>query len=308
MTQTLVNALARQHVLLALDNCEHVLSAAGEFAELLVARSDGQRILATSRERLGVRGEHEVPVLPLTVDDRSSAAVSLFVERARTVRPNFSLDDHPATPDGVLKICRRLDGLPLGIELAAARMAGMSVTDVRDHLDDRFRLLAGEPGAPRRQQSLPDLVRWSYDLLDETGRDALRRAAVFVGGFDLNAFTGFFGDADGTLVLRAFDRLVRSSLVVADHVGGRVRYRLLEAIRQFGLDELNANDLLDTFRDCHARWFASEVVARWTTHNGPGWRDAVEWCERSWPTYVTRSVGPPIVISRPLSTLRPTPG
>ncbi len=188
MAQTLINALSRQHLLLVLDNCEHVLSAIAELAELLFARSDGPRILATSRERLEVGGEHEVPVLPLTVDDPSSPAVVLFAERARSVRPNFSFDDHPATASAVLEICRRLDGLPLGIELAAARMAGMSVIDVRDRLDDRFRLLAGRPGAPPRQQSLPELVRWSCDLLDDAERDVLRRAAVFVGGFDLDAF------------------------------------------------------------------------------------------------------------------------
>ena len=277
MSQTLINALSRQHLLLVLDNCEHVLRAAAGLAELLVARSDGPRILATFRERLQVSGEHEVPVLPLTLDDPSSPAVVLFAERARSVRPNFSLDDHPATITAVLEICRRLDGLPLGIELAAARMAGMSVTDVRDRLDDRFRLLAGRPGAPQRQQSLPELVRWSYDLLDDAEREVLRRAAVFVGGFDLAAFRGVFGNDDDTAVLRALDRLVRSSLVVAEHADGRVRYRLLETIRQFGVDELTADDALDSSRDRHARWFAGAVVAQWASHNGPCWDAAVEW-------------------------------
>ena len=277
MSQTLINALSRQHLLLVLDNCEHVLRAAAGLAELLVARSDGPRILATFRERLQVSGEHEVPVLPLTLDDPSSPAVVLFAERARSVRPNFSLDDHPATITAVLEICRRLDGLPLGIELAAARMAGMSVTDVRDRLDDRFRLLAGRPGAPQRQQSLPELVRWSYDLLDDAEREVLRQAAVFVGGFDLAAFRGVFGNDDDTAVLRALDRLVRSSLVVAEHADGRVRYRLLETIRQFGVDELTADDALDSSRDRHARWFAGAVVAQWASHNGPCWDAAVEW-------------------------------
>ena len=277
MAQTLISALASQHLLLVLDNCEHVLGAAAEIAELLFARSDGPRIVATSRERLQVSGEHEVPVPPLTVDDPSSPAVVLFAERARSVRPNFSLDDHPATVTAVLEVCRRLDGLPLGIELAAARMAGMSVTDVRDHLDDRFRLLAGEPGAPPRQQSLPELVRWSYDLLDDAERDVLRRASVFAGGFDLAAFTGVFGDDDDTAVLRALDRLVRSSLVVAEHADGRVRYRFLETIRQFGIDELAAGDILDSSRDLHARWFAGAVVSQWSRYNGPGWRTAVDW-------------------------------
>jgi predicted ATPase/DNA-binding CsgD family transcriptional regulator len=277
MAQTLVNALSSQHVLLVLDNCEHVLTTTAELVDLLLARPDGPRIVATSRERLQVSGEHEVPVPPLTVDDPSSPAVVLFVERARSVRPNFSLEDHPATATAVVEICRRLDGLPLGIELASARMAGMSVTDVRNRLDDRFRLLTGGDGAPVRQRSLPELVRWSYDLLDETERDLLRRAAVFVGGFDLTSFTGVFAIEDDTEVLRALDRLVRSSLVVAEHADGRVRYRLLETIRQFGIDELAATDGLDSSRDQHARWFARAVVRHWETHNGPGWRRAVDW-------------------------------
>ncbi len=108
-------------------------------------------------------------------------------------------------------------------------------------------------------------------------RDVLRRAAVFVGGFDLASFAGVFGTDDDTSVLRALDRLVRSSLVVAEHVDGRVRYRLLETIRQFGIDELAVADLLDSSRDLHARWFANAVVAKWAISNGPGWGNAVDW-------------------------------
>ncbi len=277
IAQTLISTLSRKDLFLVLDNCEHVVTVTSDLAGQLLEGTDGPRILATSREPLHARGEHAVPVLPLAVDDPLSPAVALFVERARSVRPNFSLDDHPATAAAVLEICQRLDGLPLGIELAAARMAGMSVTDVRDRLDDRFRLLEGARGAPRRQQSLTELVRWSYDLLDETERDVLARAAVFAGAFDLNAFIGVYGDADDLVALRAFDRLVRSSLVVADHGDGRLRYRLLETIRQFGIDELGASDRLDRSRDQHARWFADAVAGRWAIHNGPGWSAAVGW-------------------------------
>ncbi len=283
IARTLISSLSRQHVLLVLDNCEHVLHVTAELVEQLLERADGPRILATSREPLHARGEHAMPVSPLAMDDAASPAVALFVERATSVRPNFSLDDHPATSAAVLEICRRLDGLPLGIELAAARMAGMSVTDVRDRLDDRFRLLEGTGGAPRRQQSLAELVRWSYDLLDDTERDVLMRAAVFVGAFDLDTFVGVYGDADDTPVLRAFDRLVRSSLVVAQHGAGQVRYSLLETIRQFGVDELVATDRLARSRDQHARWMAAAVVRQWTIHDGPGWTGAVSWLRAGLP-------------------------
>ena len=222
-------------------------------------------------------GELDVIVPSLPVDDALLLGGLFVVERAKGVRPNFSLSDNPATVAAVIEICRRLDGLPLGIELAAARMAGMSVVDVRDRLDHRFRLLAGTAEAPRRQQSLPELVRWSSALLDVAEREVLRRSAAFAGGFTLASFCGVFEVGDDTVVLRALDRLVRSSLVVAEHTDGRVRYRLLETIRQFGVDELIAADLLQTCRDQHARWFAGAVVARWETHNGPGWAQAVDW-------------------------------
>ncbi len=283
IVEMLIGTLARKNLLLVLDNCEHVLKVTSDLAGQLLGEADGPQILATSREPLHARGEYEVPVLPLTVDELVSPAVELFVERARAVRPNFALDDHPATAAAVLEICRRLDGLPLGIELAAARMAGMSVADVRDRLDDRFRLLESSGGAPRRQQSLTDLVRWSYDLLDETERDVLARAAVFVGAFELDAFIGVYGDADDLAVLRAFDRLVRSSLIVAHHGEGRVRYRLLETIRQFGIDELAASDRLERSRDQHARWFAGAVAGQWAIHNGPGWSGAAGWLRSELP-------------------------
>jgi predicted ATPase/DNA-binding CsgD family transcriptional regulator len=277
IVRTLIDAVAGQHLLLVLDNCEHVLTAVAEIVEGLLKESVELRILTTSRECLQVAGEVEIAVSPLAADSVSSPAVALFTQRARAVRPNFELDDHPATTAAVIEICRRLDGLPLGIELAAARMAGMGVVDVRDRLDDRFRLLEGGRGAPSRQQSLGELVRWSYELLTEDEQDVMRRSAVFVGGFNLAGFVGVVGGRDEVTALRALDRLVRSSLMVTDHADGRVRYRLLETMRQFGLDELAAAGLIEELRNRHARWFASEVVGRWETHNGPGWRAATDW-------------------------------
>jgi len=276
--ETVAGTIAGRRLLLVLDNCEHVRDAAVELVEALLAGSGELKILTTSRESLRVAEEQEVPVPPLELDRGSSSpAVTLFVERARSVRPNFALDDHPATAAAVFEICRVLDGLPLGIELAAARMAGMGVVDVRDRLDGRFRLLEGDPVAPARHRSLADLVGWSYELLDPPERDVLQKTAVFAGGFDLASYTGVFGVADDVSVLRALDRLVRSSLVVADHAGGRVRYRLLETIRQFGIDALADASLLETSRDRHARYYAQEVTAQWQHWNGPGWRSAVDW-------------------------------
>jgi len=275
---TLVSALAGRPLLLVLDNCEHVLAATVELIEALLASSGELKVLTTSRVSLELPGERELVVMPLDLDGgASSPAVTLFASRARSVRPNFSLDDHPSTTAAVVEICRVLDGIPLGIELAAARMAGMGVVDVRDRLDDRFRLLEGSPGVPARQQSLPDLVRWSTDLLDPAERDVLQRASVFAGGFDLATYVAVFDVADDVKVLRSFDRLVRSSLVVADHADGRVRYRLLETVRQCGCDMLDAEGLLAAARDQHARYFSTRAAMMWDRWNGPGWRSKVDW-------------------------------
>ncbi len=272
--------LAGRRLLLLVDNCEHVLDAAREAITTLLASSRLITVLTTSHESLRVAGEQRVTVPPLPLDGgAASPAVALFTERARAVRPNFALDDDAATAEVVAEICVALDGLPLGIELAAARMAGMSAADVRDRLGDRFRLLEGELDAPRRQRTLPDLVRWSYELLDDDQGGVLRRAAVFTGGFDLTTYAAVYEVDDDVELLRALDRLVRRSLVVADHARGRVRYRMLETIRQFGADELAAAGELETCRDRHARSFAREAATRWEHWNGPGWRAAVDWVD-----------------------------
>jgi len=270
--------IASRRLLLVLDNCEHVLDTTRDTVARLLAASSRSAVLTTSRECLWVAGEQRVAVPPLTWEGGpTSPAVTLFTERARAVRPNFDLGDHPATAGAVIEVCRVLDGIPLGIELAAARMAAMSAADVRDRLGERFRLLEGEAHAPLRQRTLHDLVGWSYDLLDDHGREVLRHAAVFAGRFDVTTYAGVFAVADDIVLLRSLDRLVRGSLVVADHAQGRVRYRLLETIRQFGVNELAAAAELERCRDLHARYFAAEAAARWDDWNGPGWRGAVDW-------------------------------
>ena len=207
-----------------------------------------------------------------------SDAVTLFVDRARAVRPDFGLSA-PETAAAVTEICETLDGLPLGIELAAARMAAMSAVEVRDRLADRFRLLnRAEPG-PQRQLTLRHAVEWSYDLLADDERELLRLMSVFAGGFDLASIAAVVDVGDDVDVLRHLDSLVRKSLLVADHTTIRTRFRLFETIRQFAEDRLVEAGASEATRDRHAAFFAGECAARWEHWNGPGWRDAVDWVE-----------------------------
>ncbi len=276
--ESLDDALAGRRLLLVLDNCEHVLDAAAWLVAALLGHPGELRILVTSRVSLQLAHAQEIEVTPLPLTGGvSSPAVTMFAARARSVRPNFALEDGCDTEEAVVEICRVLDGLPLAIELAAARMAGMGPIDMRDRLGDRFRLLEGPRDAPPRQRSLPDLVRWSVELLDAADREVLERASVFAGGFDLATYTGAFDVVDDVVLLRSLERLVRSSLVVGDHGEGRVRYRLLETIRQHGLDTLEHESLLEAARDAHARYFAAEAATRWARWNGPGWRSCVDW-------------------------------
>ncbi|WP_425588458.1 ATP-binding protein, partial [Streptomyces tremellae] len=183
--------LARRRVLLVLDNCEHVVGAAAELAEVLLTRCPGLTVLATSREPLGVPGEVVRPVDPLPVDP----AVRLFGERGRAVRPGF---DVGVDAGAVGEICRRLDGLPLAIELAAARLRLLSPRQVADRLDDRFRLLSrGSRTVLPRQQTLRAVVDWSWDLLGAGERGVLRRLSVFAGGCDLAAAEAVCGGGAG---------------------------------------------------------------------------------------------------------------
>ena len=202
----------------------------------------------------------------------------MFVDRARAVRPDFGLRE-PETATAVTEICEALDGLPLGIELAASRMAAMSAVEVRDRLADRFRLLQGSTPGPERQLTLRHAVEWSYDLLTDDERDLLRLTSVFAGGFDLTSLCAVGDEADDVDVLRHLDSLVRKSLVVADHTTTRTRYRLFETIRQFAEDRLAEQGALERARDRHAEYFAREAGSRWEHWNGPGWRDAVDWVE-----------------------------
>jgi predicted ATPase/class 3 adenylate cyclase/DNA-binding CsgD family transcriptional regulator len=269
-------ALSGPRLLLLLDNCEHVVNAAADAAETILARSRTATVLATSREGLRVAGEQLMPVPPLGLDGgAASAAVALFVERARAVNPGFELDD-AATAEAVTEICRGLDGLALGIELAAARMVSLTPVDLqRRLLADRFRMLTGS----KRQRSLRETVGWSVELLNDEERAVLQQASVFSGGFSLDAITDLMGADDSFDVLDRLDSLVRKSLVTPSHAAGQVRYGLLETIRQFAEAELVALGTFEQVRNRHATYFAREVMARWERWNGPGYREAVDWVD-----------------------------
>ena len=272
-------AVAGRRLLIVVDNCEHVLSAAVAAIGRVLARSDAPRILATSREGLLVPGEAEVSVAPLALDGGvTSDAVTLFVERAGTVRPGFGIFDEQAAA-AVIEICETLDGLPLGIELAAARMAAMSAAEVRDRLGDRFRLLTGPEHGPDRQSTLRSTVAWSVDLLDEAEREVLRTASVFAGGFDLPALCAVAEASDDVEALRLLDSLVRKSLVVAHHGAARTRYSVYETIRTFAREQLSETSERDAARDRHAAHYASEAALRWERWNGPDWRAEVDWVQ-----------------------------
>ena len=245
---TLLDALALQDLLIVLDNCEHLIGGCAKTADAIVRRCPRVHLVATSREPLGVGGEaiYRVPSLSLPgpgeVDlaaAESSDAVALFTDRAWAQGTALAVDEQTAPL--VVSICRRLDGLPLAIELAAARLRSLSFTDLHDRLDQRFRLLTGgSRTAPGRQQTLLAMVEWSYSLLNGAEQLLLGRLSVFAEGFDLEAAEAVcgFGDIEAFDVAGLLGSLVDKSLVVAEPTGPALRYRLLKTIRQFTAERL----------------------------------------------------------------------
>ncbi len=293
-------ALDGRDLLLVLDNCEHVVAEAALLAERLLSGSPGLRILATSREALGITGEALCPVptlaLPRPGDGRdrvlASPAVRLFAERAAAVRPDFDPVADPGTADAVLRLCTALDGLPLAIELAAARLRSLSVTDIAARLgalpddgapyslgvrpDALFRLLSrGSRTAQPRQRTLRGVVDWSWELLPDDERAVLRRASVFAGGWTLAAAEAVCADRDDAEggataagiapedVLDLVAALVEKSLVVAQQPdgSGRVRYRMLESIRAYGAERLAEAGESDRTLRAHLGYFLDFALA-----------------------------------------------
>ncbi len=273
LTDSVAGALEDRSRLLLFDNCEHVLDAAGDLIEAILLRSVTVRIIATSREGLRVTDEQLWPVPSLDTEGESgSAAATLFAERADAAVPGVVLE---AT--AVQEICRRLDGIPLAIELAASRMVSMTVGEVRDRLNDRFRLLVGSRRGLERHQTLRHAVQWSYDLVDKDEQNLLNRCSVFAGGFDLAGAGAVTGFDDEFATMDLLDALVRKSLVIADRTSGRTRFSMLETIRQFAEEQLVADGLADVARDAHSRFFAgleADVVALW---DSPRQREAYDW-------------------------------
>jgi predicted ATPase len=247
----LVDRLRTSEALLVVDNCEHVLDAVVGLVDTLAAACPGVRVLATSREPLVVAGEIVRPVRALG----SADAVELFVERAAAVRPDFTLN---ATNEAaVAEICRRLDGIPLAIELAAARVIAMGPAEIAGHLDERFRLLTGgRRTALERQRTLRGTVDWSYDLLDAEEQAIFCRLAVFVGGFTIDAAEVVAGAGDDSAVADAVWGLVRKSMLVADVQEESTRYSMLETLRQYAGEQLVARGEADRIRRAHSAYLA----------------------------------------------------
>ena len=294
--ETLLDFVRTKNLLLVMDNCEHLIDTVAALVANLAGAAPDLAVLSTSREALGVPGEtvYQVPSMAVPPplervrDEHKSSdawlpevagseAVRLFVERAAAIAPGFSLTAENA--GAVADICRRLDGIPLAIELASARVPLLSVSDIAQRLGDRFRLLTGgSRTALPRQQTLQALIDWSWDLLDEPDRERLRRLSAFVGGFTLDAATFVTDGADGDELdtLDAIGRLVDRSLVVAD-AGEATRYRLLETIRQYAGQRLLDADEASIVRERHAAFYR-DLAERAAQHlYGP---DMIAWLER----------------------------
>lgn len=269
--EIVTSSISDRQMLVILDNCEHVVDACAELVVTLLGRCPNARFLATSREPMNVAGEvtWRVPSLSL-----AGEAIELFTQRARLVQPAFEVT--PGNATSVIEICRRLDGIPLAIELAAARVRSLSAAEIADSLDDRFQLLTGGNRASvERHQTLRASVDWSYALLTEAERVLFHRLSVFVGGFDLAAALEVTVATDHRVeryqVLDQLTLLVDKSLVVAEdgQGGSSLRYRLLETVRQYALQKLDESGEADTVRTRHHAYY-SAMAAQLSSPVGSG--------------------------------------
>jgi len=280
----LINALRERSLLLILDNCEHLVTECARLADSLLRHCPGVRVMATSREALGIAGEtvYRVPVLSLPNETdrdvdmlRRSEAVRLFEVRATAAKLGFALT--PENGPVVAQVCRQLDGIPLAIELAAARVRALPVEQIAQRLDDRFRLLTGgSRTALPRQQTLRALIAWSYDLLMDEEQALLRRLSVFAGGWTLDSAVAVCAQPplEDWQVVDVLMRLVDKSLVVFEERGSDSRYRLLESVRQFAADCLREAGEGDQFHNRHLAHFsalAEEAEPHLHTDVGLSW-------------------------------------
>lgn len=281
----LAKYLVDKKLLLVLDNCDHLRDECAVLADALLRQARDLRILATSRQTLGVTGEHVFRVPPLTLPEPETdlplaavsqyEAVNLFVERARAVRPEFELTDH--TVRAATAICQRLDGIPLAIELAAARLSALSVQELLERLEDRFQVLVGgSPSARPRHRTLRELIGWSWDLCTDAERTLWRRASVFPTGFDLSAAEAVCAGPplDPEAILHVVTTLVEKSIVTAHEDAGRVRYRMLETLRQYGLEQLDASAEQQAVREKHRAYYTElghAAAADWFSERQTEW-------------------------------------
>ncbi|WP_456302561.1 AfsR/SARP family transcriptional regulator [Streptomyces tendae] len=278
--ERLVEHCGRRRMLIVLDNCEHVVDAAARLTEELLARCPHLTVLATSREPLGVRGESLRPVEPLS----EPAALRLLADRGAAARPGFRVDADEETAAACAEICRRLDGLPLAIELAAARLRMLTPRQIADRLDDRFRLLtSGSRTVLPRQQTLRAVVDWSWDLLDADEREVLGRLSVFAGGCDLAAAEAVCGPA----ALDALGSLVDKSLVVAAPVtdrlsGDGMRYRLLETVAEYAGERLDETGGRAAAARAHLTYYRELARTTDPLLRGPRQLAAIERLEREY--------------------------
>ena len=252
--ESVVDHLGGQRAMLILDNCEHVVDAVRELLAAVQGSCPDIKVLATSQEALGVRGERVIYLASMPTDD----AIDLFTTRARELRPDLVLD--AANIEAVREICVRLDGIPLAIELASARCRSMSPVEIAARLDDRFRLLRGGRTAIERHRTLEAAVSWSYSLLDSAEQSVFELLAVFPGGAMLDAVASVTG-LDEFESVDVLDRLAARSLVVVSDTPIGTRYRQLETLRQFAEERLEANDRLVVARDAHLAWAVG--LTRW---------------------------------------------
>jgi len=264
---TLIRFIGDRRLLIVLDNCEHLLDPSASLARQLLGACPELRLLTTSREPIGIPGEVTFVVPSLSLADE---AIELFTDRARRAVPDFAIAaDNAAT---VAEICRRLDGMPLAIELAASRVRALTLDEILDGLHDRFRLLTGGARrSVRRQQTLHASVDWSHALLTEAERVLFRRLAVFLGGFDLEAAHAVAGD-DGVERYQVLDQLsllVDKSLLTAENVGGRTRYRLLETVRQYALEKLGESGEVIAIGSRHRDYYTA-MAAELDSPTGTG--------------------------------------
>ncbi|MCC7144732.1 MAG: tetratricopeptide repeat protein [Candidatus Eisenbacteria bacterium] len=288
LTDGIIAAIGTRAVLLVLDNCEHVIETAASLVHRLLSACPNLRVVATSREPLGLNGEvsYRVPSLALPPADPQvtpeqvslSPAARLFIERARAGKSDFTVT--PENARALASICRRLDGVPLAIELAAARIRALPVEQIEARLDSRFRLLTGgSRTALPRQQTLRALIDWSYDLLKEAERELLLRLSVFIGGWTLEtaeAVTAGEG-VDDWEVLDLLSSLVDKSLVVYDEQAAGPRYRLLETVRQYARDRLLESGRAEAWRDRHLDHFLAWAEANMAALVG---RDQQSWLDQ----------------------------